>query len=327
MAAGCLLALAVPVVAWAGDVADTKTRRGETDVHTVGFRAKAGESNRLNVRLEGTTANPVASFTDSGAAVTYTSGGGCSAEEGRVSCTFPAGGRDDLLVDARDQDDQLVLSAAGKVTPFLSAGVRLGAGDDRASTTVPGAAITGDGGNDTITGFRFADGRTGDDVIVGSAGDDRLTGGRGTDRVRGGVGDDVLDVEPGELRAGDCGPGDDEVTAAAVARRAAPPDCEQVGLARLATIGAAGRARGGAFLLASKTVVRTRATRVELRAAGGRLWGRATRPASGNAGRPGTLRFRLTAPGRAALARPATRRALVVVREQRSVRAIVRVVH
>jgi Ca2+-binding RTX toxin-like protein len=67
------------------------------------------------------------------------------------------------------------------------------------------------GGNDAVTGTRFADqvrAGEGDDVIAGLGGADRLDGSLGDDRLGGGAGDDVLLGEDG-ADTYEGGPGDD----------------------------------------------------------------------------------------------------------------------
>ena len=325
--AGCLLALIAPVAARAANVTETTTSAGDGEIHAVDYVAQPGEVNLLDVGLVHSAAGLAATFADAGAAASFLTGGGCTGLAAAVSCAYPAGGRDELRVETGDRNDQLTLTqsgGAGAGEP-LSASFELGSGDDRASSTVAGMSIGGGTGNDAISGFRFAFGGAGNDTLTGTSGDDELSGDAGADHVRGLGGDDLLDVTAGELNPGDCGAGADAVTVAAVRRAAAPGDCEQIALGRLATIGAAGRVRGARFLLAYSLPVRTVVAPVQLRGPGGAAWGRGTRPATLNAGRAGTLRLRLTPAGRAALVRGRAGRAVVVVGGARRIRAVLRV--
>ncbi|WP_343053327.1 DUF4214 domain-containing protein [Sphingomonas yantingensis] len=88
-----------------------------------------------------------------------------------------------------------------------------GHGDDRANVMTAAASTRNDdvgvlfdgaGGDDTITGSRFADelyGGSGDDRIDGGDGDDRLFGGAGNDVLQGGAGNDAIDGGAGFDRA------------------------------------------------------------------------------------------------------------------------------
>lgn len=77
------------------------------------------------------------------------------------------------------------------------------------------------GGNDAITGNRYADrinGMSGHDVLTGNAGNDRLSGGTGNDRLLGGIGADTLTGGDGLDRLNG-GAGNDQLNGGAGADR------------------------------------------------------------------------------------------------------------
>lgn len=77
-------------------------------------------------------------------------------------------------------------------------------GDPEAADPIPGAVLSGAGGNDDLTGTELADfllGGAGDDTLTGLGGDDALLAGAGDDVLDGGAGDDAIDGGEGRDRA------------------------------------------------------------------------------------------------------------------------------
>ncbi|WP_025311224.1 calcium-binding protein [Roseicyclus elongatus] len=120
-------------------------------------------------------------------------------------------GADDLYIDGQDTFfdggggyDRLIAVDPGGVNVALS-GTNIervigGTGDDVFDGTgvALGLVISGEGGNDTLTGGSATDqvsGGAGDDVLIGGGGDDFLFGDGGSDSFEGGAGDDRFFAE------------------------------------------------------------------------------------------------------------------------------------
>lgn len=95
-----------------------------------------------------------------------------------------------LVVDNSD------LSLAATADAGLYLGLGTGSGDTiNAAEATSKVALYGFGGDDTLTGSKFADvlvGGEGNDKLSGGAGNDRLYGGAGADTLNGGLGKDVF---------------------------------------------------------------------------------------------------------------------------------------
>ena len=108
----------------------------------------------------------------------------------------------DLLTFHGNEGDDTIIASDGLVTQFTTNSFGPG------GAPVSGIAITGDEGNDSITGYGNFYGNAGDDVLTGTAvvtlagnfgqmlnggdGDDQLFGGAGDDTLRGGTGEDLF---------------------------------------------------------------------------------------------------------------------------------------
>ena len=100
---------------------------------------------------------------------------------------------DESLVDAMAGDDDVLAQESLHTTVY---------GGDGADTVSSAGDITGDAGNDVLTGIdtsfgQQVDGGDGDDQIRGGPEGDRLFGGPGKDTIDGGPGDDVIDPDAG----------------------------------------------------------------------------------------------------------------------------------
>jgi hypothetical protein len=208
------------------------------------YRAAPGETNVLDVRLEGTTVV----FTETSA--TITDAGICTTRSpGVVACDGPPGfgmfranaelgdGNDSGVfvmpalntIDAGEGDDTLVISnvtpgtgplegLGGPGNDNLTAAsadtfVRGGPGDDLLTSGVGTAGLFGDDGTDRLTGS------AGGETLWGGAGGDMIAAGDGNDSVLadsefGGGGPDTIDAGAGNdnVFAGD---GDDQVSGGA----------------------------------------------------------------------------------------------------------------
>lgn len=103
------------------------------------------------------------------------------------------------LIDARGGNDTVTVNNIATVG-FVVLNIQGGDGNDvlNASTAGSGAVrlrLTGDAGNDTLTGSNGVDsleGGAGNDVLAGLGGNDSIDGGTGDDNIGGGNGNDTL---------------------------------------------------------------------------------------------------------------------------------------
>jgi hypothetical protein len=144
-----------------------------------GFEDNAGETNILAVGFDGTEYV----ITDTGAPLSVASGCRLESPGSTIARCPPVAGR--LQIGLGYGDDQATVAAQAGTHPV----VRGGFGADTITLLALGGVLTGDGGNDVLTG-----------------GPDR-------DRLSGGVGDDTILARSGGSDLLDCGPGADRVEA------------------------------------------------------------------------------------------------------------------
>jgi hypothetical protein len=136
----------------------------------------------------------VVTIRDAGAPLS--SGQGCSAIDAHSArCSWSGV----LAMALGDNGDALVIDAAGQqaLPSFFGPSVEVtgGDGDDRLATTTGSFGMSGDAGDDLLTGGPDRDrldGGAGNDRLIGGAGADELDGGSGRDELYGQLADDVL---------------------------------------------------------------------------------------------------------------------------------------
>ncbi|MDQ2621787.1 MAG: hypothetical protein M3Y45_01980 [Actinomycetota bacterium] len=151
----------------------------------VQYQAAAGETNSLEVKIEGSEYV----FTDA-PGVTITAGAGCSVTLGIGRCPV---GPTRLQVNLSDGDDTARIDQSIH-SPLTNIHILGGPGADRLTNdSAVNCQQNGEAGNDSLTGGPASDyllGDDGDDLISGGPGQDQLFDGPGTDQVEGGPGED-----------------------------------------------------------------------------------------------------------------------------------------
>ena len=140
--------------------------------------------------------------------------------------TIAGGAGNDTLSGGAGTDTLDYAASTGNVTVNLSSSTYF--------SVAAGTAIDGLSGTDTLTGFEYINGGSGNDTLIGSTGDnliagnngndlligdagvDTLQGGAGDDSLRGGAGNDVLDGGTHNVGAGDTADYSDQTTAVTV---------------------------------------------------------------------------------------------------------------
>lgn len=183
------------------------------------YKAGPGESNRLSIRLSGSSYD----LRDTGA--TLTAGAGCMAAGLHVTCTgattdqnpaeLKLGDRDDVISIAIDGPN--VFGAAGNDTMTVSAHPAQTFPD--AGHPNDGVGLYGQDGNDRLYGGPH------DDVLDGGKGNDLLVAGGGHNQLSGGAGNDTIYATNHHRDTIDCGPGRDT---AYVDRKDKVINCEHV---------------------------------------------------------------------------------------------------
>jgi Ca2+-binding RTX toxin-like protein len=176
-------ALAVGLIAAPGALASTVTVSGG---NTVRVAESGDEVNKVTVTYD--AGMDLYAVTD--AAADLTPSGSCLMVNAHIA-TCPGAGITTISVDTDARDDSIALDPSTiphTVTERLAGG---SGNDDVTGGGGPGT-VSGESGNDIVTGHGTVDGGSGNDIVTGTAGGENIRGGRGRDLLNGGAGPDDI---------------------------------------------------------------------------------------------------------------------------------------